>query len=162
MSYLKQLPFLRGWFDNDLKTISYHFHLEKFGRGQEVFHEDSTISVPFIYFVKTGMFELTKLVKFTEKPTKTDLDRYLKKDLNKKEIVICNMSDGELFGTEPFQEMPRRQFTVKTVSQDSEIYKIAKHDLERRLWLGGSKEILQNLIFEKARFRQERLNVVIS
>jgi hypothetical protein len=47
-------------------------------------------------------------VKFTEKPTNTDLDKFLKKDLNKKEIVICSMSDGELFGTEPFQDLPRR------------------------------------------------------
>lgn len=54
------------------------------------------------------MFELTKVVKFTEKPTNTDLDKFLKKDLNKKEIVICSMSDGELFGTEPFQDLPRR------------------------------------------------------
>lgn len=108
------------------------------------------------------MFELTKVVKFTEKPTNTDLDKFLKKDLNKKEIVICSMSDGELFGTEPFQDLPRRQFTVKTISQDSEIYKITKQDLERRLWLGGSKEILCDLIQEKARFRTDRLNIVIS
>ncbi len=102
MNFLKLLPFLRGWFDNDLKTISYHFHLEKFSRGQEVFHQDSCVTNSLIYFVKSGTFELTKLVKFVEKSSTTDLNKFLKKDLNKKEIIICDMSVGELFGSEPF------------------------------------------------------------
>jgi hypothetical protein len=54
------------------------------------------------------MFELIKTVKLHEKPTNTDLDKYLKKDLNRKEIIICTMSDYEMFGTEPFQELPKR------------------------------------------------------
>lgn len=39
IDFLKRLPFLKGWFENDLKTLSYHFDCQQFNRNQVIYRQ---------------------------------------------------------------------------------------------------------------------------
>ena len=60
MSFVRGIHFLHGWFDNDLKTLSFHFELMYYERNDVIYRENS-VNDGYIYFLKKGEISLLKL-----------------------------------------------------------------------------------------------------
>jgi hypothetical protein len=62
-----------------------------------------------------------------------------------KEVVICSLTSGAIFGDEGIVEEPRR-YTAICSSLETEYYSITLADLKRRLWWEESREALRGLV----------------
>ena len=61
MNFVRGIHFLQGWFDNDLKTLSFHFECLCFERKEYIFIEQDSLD-GFLYFLKKGEVVLTKKI----------------------------------------------------------------------------------------------------
>lgn len=41
MSFVRNIHFLHGWFENDMKTLSFHFELINYERNDIIYKENS-------------------------------------------------------------------------------------------------------------------------
>lgn len=59
MAFVRNIHFLHGWFENDMKTLSFHFELICYERNDLIYKENS-VNDGFIYFLKKGEVSLIK------------------------------------------------------------------------------------------------------
>lgn len=57
MEFVRSIHFLLGWFENDLKTLSFHFECEFYDMKEFVFKEGDECN-GFVYFLKKGEVKL--------------------------------------------------------------------------------------------------------
>ncbi|KAM3137297.1 hypothetical protein pb186bvf_010667 [Paramecium bursaria] len=137
MNFVRGIHFLQGWFDNDLKTLSFHFECICFERKEYIFMEQDSLD-GFLYFLKKGEVVLTKKI-------------------NKQNIQVCRLVVGEMFGEEIFTNQEYREFSAQATEQDTQIYKISKQDLEKRMWQNNSRQQFKESVLVKWRWRMQRL-----
>jgi CRP-like cAMP-binding protein len=59
MAFVRNIHFLKGWFENDLKTLSFHFELVYYERNDVIYKEGEQLD-GYLYFLKKGEVSLMK------------------------------------------------------------------------------------------------------
>lgn len=115
MNFVRSIHFLSKWFENDLKTLSFHFECLYLDRKEHVFREGEPTD-GYIYFLKKGEVALSKTHA-------------------RQQITVCSLVVGEVFGEDEYKEFTRRQYTAMVTQENTQLYRLAKVDLDRRMSL---------------------------
>ncbi|CAK61941.1 unnamed protein product (macronuclear) [Paramecium tetraurelia] len=138
MSFVRGIHFLHGWFDNDLKTLSFHFELMYYERNDVIYRENSA-NDGYIYFLKKGEISLLKL-------------------FQRQQIYVCNLCVGEIFGEEMYLGINNRQHTAICNVQDTQVYRLAKSDLDKRMWQIENRNLFKESVEIRWEWRNQRFD----
>jgi len=147
---LQKHPAFANWSKAALQRVSYFFFDRPSKRKQVLFRSGQECA--YIYFVKTGEFQLTtdalqarKAVRWTALATQRQ----------KREVTL--VSAGEVLGDSEALEGTVYQYTCTCYSAQGEVMQISKEDFLKRLVNDQSVESFRRLNAVKARVRKERL-----
>jgi CRP-like cAMP-binding protein len=147
---LQKHPAFSNWGKAALQRVSYFFFDRTYKRKQVLFLSGQECS--YIYFVKTGEFQLTIDV---SQRRKTSRWTALATQRQQREVTLVGA--GEVLGDSEALDGTAYLYTCTCYSAQGEVMQISKEDFLKRLVNDQSVESFKRLNAVKARVRKERL-----
>ncbi|KAL4433135.1 hypothetical protein ABPG74_010830 [Tetrahymena malaccensis] len=143
-----------GLDENELRTIFLYCQNKQMKRDHVVYKENDTSD--FFYIIKSGEFQVIKSQQIKDKK---DVQYYENVQMPlsfrnyhgriQKEIAISILSTGQFFGHMEILQKTSRQYTIKCISSQGELYAITSNDFIRKVYYHQKSFLKKRLITDR-------------